>query len=82
MTYTLVIIKIGSREERASEVQKLLTEFGCNIKVRLGLHDLPENSCSSAGLIILEVTGEESEIDDFVEKLNAFGEVTAKKMVI
>ena len=32
-------IHITNRLQKAAEVQKLFTEFGCNIKTRLGLHE-------------------------------------------
>ena len=35
MHYKLVVIKVDSRTAHAAEVQKLLTEHGCMIKVRL-----------------------------------------------
>lgn len=46
-------IEIGHREESAVEVQGLLTEYGCSIKTRLGLHEAG-NTCSSMGMILLE----------------------------
>lgn len=36
--YEMLLIKIDSRTKNAQVVQSLLTEYGCNIKVRLGLH--------------------------------------------
>jgi len=50
----IVLIKIGNRDESAIAVQKILTEYGKAIKVRLGLHDYDEES--SKGLIVLQVT--------------------------
>ncbi|MGL1892593.1 MAG: hypothetical protein OCD02_13270 [Spirochaetaceae bacterium] len=53
----IVLIKVGNRDESAVEVQKVLTEYGKAIKVRLGLHDYDE--ASSKGLIVLQVTKKE-----------------------
>lgn len=78
MLYNIIAIKIKNRDKDASSVQSLLTEFGCHIKVRLGLHDMPADSCSPAGLILLEVTASEAEINDFLNKLNQFESVNAK----
>lgn len=50
----IVLIKIGNRDESAVEVQRVLTQYGRAIKVRLGLHDFEETS--SRGLIVLQVT--------------------------
>ena len=82
MEYHLVAVKIEKRENDATEVQKLLTNFGCNIKVRLGLHDVPANVCSPSGLIILEVVAEDKEINQFVDQLNNIESVTAKYLKI
>lgn len=54
---TIMGIEIGHREEDALKVQKLLTEHGCSIKTRLGLHEASSNQCSSSGLILLEFAG-------------------------
>lgn len=78
MEYHIVGIKVGARATQAAEVQRLLTENGCMIKVRLGLHDLPEGSCAASGLIILEVTGTDAEIQSLVAALDSLEEVTAK----
>lgn len=53
----IVLIKIGIRDKSAIEVQRVLTEYGKAIKVRLGLHDFDVES--SNGLIVLQVTTEE-----------------------
>ncbi len=82
MDYQLVAIKIGSREDTASQVQKILTGFGCNIKVRLGLHDLPENSCDPSGLVILQTTAGEKELESFLKELNSMDDVTAKSLTL
>lgn len=82
MDYTLVIIKISNRENAAKNVQEVLTGFGCNIKVRLGLHDIPSDSCSASGLIILEISSTNNERDDFIKKLNEIDGVIAKDLLI
>lgn len=82
MEYHIVVIKVGARTTKAAEVQRLLTENGCMIKVRLGLHDLPEGSCASSGLIILEVIGSDDEIQSLVAALDALEEVTAKHIML
>ncbi len=53
----IVLVKIGNRDQSAVEVQRVLTQFGKAIKVRLGLHDFDEKS--SKGLIVLQVTSRE-----------------------
>lgn len=78
MTYQVVLIKIDSRSTEAIKVQEVLTEFGCNIKVRLGLHEATEAKCANAGLVVLEVGGDKAEITDMIDKLNAIEYVKAQ----
>ena len=51
-------VHITNRVKRVPEIQKVLTEFGCSIKTRLGLHEADAKVCSPNGLIILEMVGE------------------------
>ncbi len=78
MDYTILALKIGNREGTAQSIQAILTEYGCLIKVRLGLHNLPPSSCSPLGLVIMELVGEDAEIEALVDKLNEVPEATAK----
>ena len=82
MEYKLVAIKVEQREDSATRVQEILTSFGCFIKVRLGLHDVPANTCAPCGLIILEVVAEDRGIESFLADLNAIPKVVAKKLAI
>ncbi|MBI9101795.1 MAG: hypothetical protein JEY99_05230 [Spirochaetales bacterium] len=80
--FTLAAIKIGNRVKDATGVQEILTAFGCSIKVRLGLHDVPTDVCSASGLIILQLVDTKENIEDFLSKLNALDDVSAKSLVI
>ncbi|UUV19281.1 hypothetical protein NRK67_07405 [Fusobacteria bacterium ZRK30] len=82
MEFKIVGIKLENRNETALQVQNTLTEYGCYIKVRLGLHNLNEQVCSQDGLILLELVAENNIIDKFLEKLNSIHGTTAKKMFI
>jgi hypothetical protein len=82
MNYKLVIIKNENREESATRMQQMLTDFGCYIKVRLGLHDVPADVCSPSGLLVLEVVAEEAEIQELVDRLNVLPLVTAQLVII
>ena len=55
---SIMVILVSHRSKSAVEVQKNLTEWGCYIKTRLGLHDGVGNQCSDSGLIVLELVGE------------------------
>ena len=57
MDKTLLVILIGKRNETAVTVQKILTEWGCIIKTRLGIHDGVMENCTNEGLVICELVG-------------------------
>ena len=78
MTYKVVLIKIDHRATEATRVQGILTEYGCNIKVRLGLHEVSKEFCANDGLVVLEVEGEAATIAQMLDKLNAIEFVNAK----
>jgi hypothetical protein len=72
------MILIDKRKEAAVTAQKILTEWGCLIKTRLGLHDGVLDKCSNSGLIICEMVGEKDKITEMTRKLNLLDGVTAK----
>lgn len=74
-------IYVKERSKNAIEVQKLLTEYGCFIKTRLGLHDIIDDKCSPDGLIILECCGNERKCDMLEKKLRAIEGVQVQKMM-
>jgi len=78
MTRHVMLILIGSRQEAADKVQKILTGWGCFIKTRLGLHDDVLANCSQSGLIFLELTGELEHMQEIERKLNLVKSVDAK----
>lgn len=77
--YTIMAIKISPRTSAAPKVQEILTRYGCIIHTRLGLHEATENTCSTSGLILLNLmpTAKE-EIAKLDAELNAIEDVTAK----
>jgi len=82
MNYKLVAIKMENRQISAVRVQNILTENGCLIKVRLGLHDIGSDICSAAGLILLEVHPENSQVDEMLTSLNRIEGVIAKDLIV
>ena len=48
--HVILGIHIQDRLKQVAEVQKLFTRYGCNIKTRLGLHDVNGNYCASTGI--------------------------------
>ena len=74
-------IQITNRMTKAPEVQKLFTKYGCNIKTRLGLHDVTDDACSPSGLVLLEMFGREQEILQMEKELKAIDGINIQKMI-
>ena len=74
-------IHITDRVRFAGEVQKVLTEFGCNIKTRLGLHEVSENYCAGEGVVLLELVGGPEILQRMTAKLAVIEGVQVKEMV-
>jgi hypothetical protein len=74
-------IGLGNRVENAADFQRILTECGCYIKTRLGLHEVNENLCAPGGLIILEVYGGDAAVAEMESKLKAVKGLQVQKMV-
>lgn len=70
------------RIESAVKVQDVLTKYGCHIRVRLGLHDSAVNECSNSGMIILQLCGEDLDISDMQQELQAIPSVKVKYMTL
>jgi hypothetical protein len=69
-----------NRVETAPKVQDILTEFGCYIRVRLGLHDAAIDQCVNTGLILLQLCGEDVPVKDMEAKLRSIPNVKVKTM--
>lgn len=82
MGKTLLIVLMRTRRSSAVKVQKVLTDFGCMIKTRLGIHDGVLNSCSDAGLIVLELAGPKPQARKLSAKLAAISGVKTKLVEI
>lgn len=81
MSKIIMGIQLQKRQETANEVQDLLTEYGCFIKTRLGVHHASADSCSEQGLIILEfIDKADNEAYELEKKLNCISGVEVKKM--
>mgnify|MGYP000891214005 CR=1 FL=1 len=72
----IMVIKVSKRTEKVPTVQSVLTEFGCSIKTRLGLHEAG-NVCSEEGILILQLCGDYSH-QELEDALNAIEGVKAK----
>ncbi len=74
----LMGVLVRNRQTSATKVQAILTEYGCSIKTRLGLHEASETTCAAHGLVLLELTGKTEEMDKLEKALNAVPSVEAK----
>lgn len=79
--HVILGIHIQNRVKDAPEIQKILTGYGCNIKTRIGLHEVTDNFCSGSGVIVLEMVGEQAKYLELADRLNALDGVEVQKMV-
>jgi hypothetical protein len=74
-------IHVTNRLKNAVEVQRVFTEYGCNIKTRVGLHDVDANVCSPSGVVLIEFFGADDEATAMIATLNEVEGVVVQKMV-
>ena len=77
----IVGVHITDRVKHVIDVQKILTEFGCFIKTRLGIHETSDNFCSPNGLLIVELLGDNGKFENFTQKLSSVAGVDVQHMV-
>lgn len=78
MDKTILLILIGKRKESAVNVQKILTEWGCIIKTRLGLHDGVLENCTNQGLVLCELVGTSEQKNELARKVTLLQGVTSQ----
>lgn len=74
-------VHVSNRVKKATDVQAIFTQYGCNIRTRLGLHDASNNVCAPNGVIILEMVGDEKLCNEMADKLSSIDGVQVQKMV-
>lgn len=79
--HIVVGVHITERVKHAGEIQKIFTEFGCQIRTRLGLHEANKGVCSANGLIILDMVDDDAKVAALKEKLTAIAGVEVQSMV-
>ncbi len=77
---TIMAISIKNRGKDATAVQNILTKYGCNIMTRLGLHEGTLDQCSTMGLILLQLCGNDNLPENMKNELEALESVNAKYM--
>jgi hypothetical protein len=79
--HLILCVHITNRVTKAPEVQQIFTRFGNYIKTRLGLHEVTETMNSKAGVVILEMVGDESNFDELARALDEIEGVECRKVV-
>ena len=75
---TILGVHVAQRTRHTAKVQKILSDYGCSIRTRLGLHEAGAGFCSPNGLILLEVVGQAAELAAALAQVPG---VSVKKMV-
>lgn len=64
----IIGISIENRREESQKLQEILTEYGCYIRTRIGLHPMGEYKCLNYGIVLIEVIDKINEIYDELTK--------------
>ena len=64
----IIGVSLDNRLEEAVKFQEVLTQYGCTIRTRIGLHNVGEYKCENKGIILLEVSDKINEIYDMLAK--------------
>ena len=75
---TILGVHVAQRTRHTAKVQKILSDYGCSIRTRIGLHEAGAGFCSPNGLILLEVVGQAAELAAALAQVPG---VAVKKMV-
>lgn len=79
--HVILGVHVTNRVEKSHLVQQVFSEFGCNIKTRVGLHDVDENHCSPNGLMLIEFVGTDEERERMKDGLSAIKGIEVQSMV-
>ena len=79
--HVIVGIHVHDRHGKVPGVQGVLTEYGCSIKTRVGLHEVRDDFCSPAGIILLETAGPRDQVEAMVARLQELDGVDVQTMV-
>jgi len=74
-------VHVTDRAHQVPQVQQLLSEYGCNIRTRIGLHRVDDNVCSPRGLILLEMFGDSAICRELQAKLSRLEGVEVQEML-
>jgi len=77
----IIGLLITDRIKEAGLTQKALTKYAHVIKSRLGFHEVTEDVCSRAGVIILQLAGNIAECEKLEKELEQIGGLELQRMV-
>ena len=80
-SHLIIGVHINGRVQHVPQVQKILTDYGCSIRTRLGLHEASDSECSPNGLLLLEMVGDARKSHEMAERLRALDGVEVKEML-
>jgi hypothetical protein len=80
-SHYIVAIHVTERMKNAATLQQHLSEYGCYIKTRLGLHEASDEFCSANGIIILELIDNAEKVGELTGKLDAIDGLTTRTVV-
>ncbi len=73
-------VMVQEREKMALRLQDIFSKYGCCIKTRLGLNEIDIPEAANAGLIILELMGDQQECLRLENEIHALEGVKVRKM--
>jgi len=79
--HVIVGVHVTDRLHSAGDLQRVLTEFGGNIKTRLGLHETAQGGPNSMGIVLLELVGDGPVLARMKAQLGAIPGIEVKEMV-
>ncbi len=79
--HVILGVHVLNRLTRAADVQRILTENGCHIKTRIGLHDVQGALCAPGGLLLLELVGTPDDGAALMTQLGAIDGLQVQRMV-
>lgn len=79
MSKVILGVMLKQRIETSAKFQELLSEYGCYISTRIGLHIAGKDNCSPSGLVLLEIiSGNEDKAEELENKLKKLDVVVQK----
>lgn len=77
-SYYIIGLRLDHRTANAIKLQEVLTKYGCNIKLRVGLHEADADFCADDGVIMLQAVGDAPTIKEMMAAFEEVDGVRAK----